>query len=48
MLVYKLDKNIPAEKILNDINKMISKSQIESGEKLLVISIKNIIQTVEC
>lgn len=43
MIYYKLDKNIDGNKILQDIQKLISKnSNTDNGEIILVISIKKI------
>jgi|LakMenE18May11ns_1017448.scaffolds.fasta_scaffold9747482_2 hypothetical protein len=43
MICYKLDKNIDGNKILQDIQKLISKnSNIDNKEIVLVISIKQI------
>lgn len=43
MLVYKLDKQIHSEKLINDINILLSKHQNNLENKLLYISIKTII-----
>lgn len=43
MICYKLDKNIDGNKILQDIQKLISKNSNENNEEIiLVISIKKI------
>jgi hypothetical protein len=43
MICYKLDKNIDGNKILQDIQKLISKnSNVDNKEIVLVISIKQI------
>lgn len=42
MLVYKLDKEIPVEKLMNDINRLLSKEQDNIDNKLLCINIKHI------
>lgn len=41
MVYYKLDKTIPAEKILKDIESLV-KATPDSFNKILVISIKDI------
>lgn len=41
MIYYKLDKEIPAEKILKDIQKLVTSTQ-DSFNKILVISIKDV------
>jgi hypothetical protein len=43
MICYKLDKNIDGNKILQDIQKLVSKNSNENNEEIiLVISIKKI------
>jgi hypothetical protein len=43
MLYYKLDKNLPGEKILQDIQKLVTKNSNGNNEEIiLVISIKKI------
>lgn len=42
MLVYKLDKEIPVQKLMNNINTLLSKEQDNTNNKLLCISIKHI------
>jgi hypothetical protein len=43
MLYYKLDKNINAQKLLEDINKLLEKNLSIPGEnKILVVSLKTI------
>lgn len=41
MLYYKLDKNIPSEKLLADISKLVSKEQ-DTSNKILTIYIRDI------
>lgn len=41
MIYYKLDKEIPAEKILKDIQKLVTSTQ-DSFNKILVITIKDV------
>jgi hypothetical protein len=45
MLAYRLDKQISAEKIIQDIQKLISSRNKEIDSLVLVISLKNIIDT---
>jgi hypothetical protein len=41
MLYYKLDKTIPAEKIISDISNLVSKEQ-DTSNKILTIYIRDI------
>lgn len=42
MIYYKLDQEIRGDKILSDINNLLSKHQHNISDKILVISIKDI------
>lgn len=42
MLAYKLDKEIPVEKLMNDINKLLSSERDGLENKILYICVKNI------
>lgn len=44
MLAYRLDKNIDSEKLVNDINKMLSKESGDKSQMVLVISLKHLSQ----
>ena len=45
MLAYRLDKQIPAEQIIQDIQKLVSGRNEETDSLVLVISLKNIANT---
>lgn len=42
MLAYKLDKNIPMEKLTSDINKLLESCGQDRTNMVLVISVKSI------
>ena len=44
MLAYKLDKNISPEKLINDINQMLSKESGDKSQMILVVSLKHLSQ----
>lgn len=45
MLAYRLDKQIPSEKIIQDIQKLVSSRSKETDSLVLVISLKSISNT---
>lgn len=45
MLAYKLDKQIPAEQIIKDIQRLVSSRVNQQDSLVLVISINKIIST---
>lgn len=48
MLAYRLDKNIDSEKLVNDINKMLSKESGDKSQMVLVVSLKHLSQESVC
>jgi len=44
MLAYRLDKNIDSEKLVNDINRMLSKESGDKSQMVLVVSLKHLSQ----
>lgn len=45
MLAYRLDKQIPAEKIIQDIQKLVSSRSDENDSLVLVITLNKITNT---